>query len=355
MNQNKLKYPGPVLASDYTAGAHPAVLRALNRTNLENTPGYGTDDYCRAAASKIRRACRASNAEVFFLTGGTQTNALALDALLQPYEGALAAETGHIAVHEAGAVEFTGHKVMTLPAKNGKIEAAAVAAWCERFYADESFEHMVFPGVIYLSQPTEYGTLYSLAELKAIREAADRFGLRIYVDGARLAYALACPGNDLTLPDLARFCDAFYIGGTKCGTLFGEALVFPKAGTVPHFITIEKQHGAMLAKGRLLGVQFSRLFTRDLYGEIGRHAIRMADLLREGLKAAGYNPVIPSPTNQIFIRVSSATYNRLRAEQLGGFWANEADGSVMVRFVTSWATRPEELDRLFCILKGEHS
>ena len=349
----KNRFAGPILSTDYTAGAHPAVFRALSASNLENTPGYGTDHYCTEAAAKIRRACRAPKAEVFFLTGGTQTNALTLDALLKPYEGVLAAETGHIAVHEAGAVEFTGHKVLTLPAKDGKIAAESILSWCENFYADEAHEHMVFPGVIYLSQPTEYGTLYSLAELEEIREAADRYGLKIYADGARLAYALACPENDVSLPDLARLCDAFYIGGTKCGALFGEALVLTKPGLVPHFITIEKQHGAMLAKGRLLGVQFKRLFERDLYGQIGRHAIEMARRLREGLKAAGFEPAIPSPTNQIFIRVSPELYRRLQAEQIGGFWLNEADGSVTVRFVTSWSTRQEELVHLFNVLKGD--
>ncbi len=342
---------GPVLSTDYTEGAHPAVMRALISSNSESVPGYGHDAYCETAAARIRRVCRAPKAEVYFLVGGTQTNALALDSLLKPYEGVLSAESGHIANHESGAVEFTGHKVLTLPAENGKITGESIRNWCRRFYADESYEHMVFPGVVYLSQPTEFGTLYSLEELTRIREAADEFGLRIYVDGARLAYALAAPENDVTLPDLARLCDAFYIGGTKCGTLFGEALVFPKPGLVPHFITLEKQHGAMLAKGRLLGVQFGRLFTRDLYGQIGRHAIAMAARLREGLKASGFEEAVSSPTNQIFVKVPAETYRRLQEANVGGFWSYEPDGSVLVRFVTSWATRPEAVETALSVLK----
>ncbi|MBO4873617.1 MAG: low specificity L-threonine aldolase [Lachnospiraceae bacterium] len=355
MKSTNAKRPGPILSTDYTAGAHPAVLRALIASNAENTPGYGSDHYCAEAAAKIRRACRAPKAEVFFLTGGTQTNALALDALLKPYEGVLAAETGHIAVHEAGAVEFTGHKVLTLPAKDGRIRADSIVAWCERFYADESYEHMVFPGVIYLSQPTEYGTLYSLEELTRIRAAADRFGLKIYADGARLAYALACPENDVQLPDLARLCDAFYIGGTKCGALFGEALVLPRPGLVPHFITIEKQHGAMLAKGRLLGVQFKRLFERDLYRQIGCYAVETAQKLRESLQAAGFEPAVSSPTNQIFFRVKPEIYRRLQEANIGGFWDYAPDGTVVVRFVCSWATRPEEPEQLCSLLKGDQT
>ena len=351
MKGTKKQVIRPILSTDYTEGAHPAVFRALAATNLEPTPGYGTDHYCEEAAQLIRRACRAPKAEVHFLVGGTQTNALALDAVLKPYEGVLSAVSGHIAIHEAGAVEFTGRKVLALPAVNGKVTAASVMDWCQSFYADETHDHMVFPGAVYLSQPTECGTLYSLEELTELRAAADAYGLRIYVDGARLAYALACPENDVTLPDLARLCDAFYIGGTKCGALFGEALVFPKPGTVPHFITIEKQHGAMLAKGRLLGVQFKRLFQRDLYGEIGRHAIEMAHKLKDALAQEGYTPAVSSPTNQLFYTVSPETYKRLQEEGIGGFWSFEADGQVRVRFVTSWSTREESITRLISILK----
>ena len=346
----KNRFAGPILSTDYTAGAHPAVFRALSASNLENTPGYGTDHYCTEAAAKIRRACRAPKAEVFFLTGGTQTNALTLDALLKPYEGVLAAETGHIAVHEAGAVEFTGHKVLTLPAKDGKIAAESILSWCENFYADEAHEHMVFPGVIYLSQPTEYGTLYSLAELEEIREAADRYGLKIYADGARLAYALACPENDVSLPDLARLCDAFYIGGTKCGALFGEALVIPKPAFVPHLFTIIKQHGALLAKGRITGLQFDTLFTGSLYDEIGKSAIEAAARIRSALLEKGYTLAFPSPTNQIFITLEKEQAARHSEKIETSFWENTADGHTVMRICTSWATQQEEVDRLIAAL-----
>lgn len=346
----KANTPSPCLATDYTAGAHPALLKALCRSNREHTPGYGGDYYCESAKRRIRRAVGNSQADIHFLVGGTQTNALTLRALLEPHEGVLAADSGHIAVHEAGAVEFGGHKIIALPAKQGKLSAADAEAFCRSFYEDETHDHMVFPGGIYLSQPTELGTLYSLQELTDLRQVADRYGLFLYVDGARLAYALACPENDVSLKDLGRLCDAFYIGGTKCGALFGEALVLKHARLCPHFVTLTKQHGAMLAKGRLLGIQFDRLFYRDLYGEIGRTGIEMARILRQGLKEKGYGLAIDSPTNQVFINVSHEKYEALCNGGLGGFWANEADGSVTVRFVTSWATEEEDVCRVLAAL-----
>ena len=247
--------------SDYMEGAHPLIMQRLMETNLEKTPGYGTDAYCEAAKAKIRSACHAPEAEIFFLVGGTQTNATVIDGLLQSYQGVIAAETGHIGVHEAGAIEFGGHKVLTLPHKNGKITAQQIEKLLCDYANDANRDHMVMPGMAYLSQPTEYGTLYSRAELTQISSVCRAHHILLYIDGARLAYALACPENDVSLADLAALCDAFYIGGTKCGALFGEAVVLPRPGLIPHFFTIIKQHGALLAKGRLLGIQFDTLFT----------------------------------------------------------------------------------------------
>ena len=241
-------------ASDYQEGAHPAILQRLVETNLEKTPGYGADEYSESARRKIRAACAAPEADVYFLVGGTQANATVIDALLRPYQGAIAAESGHINVHESGAIELGGHKVLSLAQENGKLTAQAVERCAQGYWQDDNREHMVMPGLVYLSQPTEYGTLYSLSELEAIRAVCDRYSLSLYLDGARLAYALACPENDVTLESLARLCDAFYIGGTKCGALFGEAVVFPQHERVPHFFTIVKQHGALLAKGRIAGL-----------------------------------------------------------------------------------------------------
>lgn len=242
-------------ACDYMEGAHPAIMQRLMGTNLVKTAGYGLDEYCDGAKEKIRSACGAPDAEVHFLVGGTQTNATVIDALLKSYQGVIAAETGHISTHEAGAIEFGGHKVMTLPHHNGKIDAAHVRTMLEDYYNDGNHDHMVMPGMVYVSHPTEYGTLYSRAELEEISNVCRKYHIPLYLDGARLAYALACPQNDITLKDLASLCDVFYIGGTKCGALFGEAVVIPRPGLIPHFFTIIKQHGALLAKGRLLGIQ----------------------------------------------------------------------------------------------------
>ena len=250
---------------DYLEGAHPAILQRLCETNFAQTAGYGTDEYCESAREKIRAACGAPNAEIHFLVGGTQTNATVIDALLRSYEGVIAADTGHISVHEAGAIEFGGHKVLTLPQENGKITASQIRALLDQYEDDANRDHTVMPGMVYLSQPTEYGTLYSKKELAAISALCREKRLPLYIDGARLAYALACPENDVTLRDLAALCDIFYIGGTKCGALLGEAVVIPQPGLIPHFFTIIKQHGALLAKGRLLGIQFDTLFTDGLY------------------------------------------------------------------------------------------
>lgn len=325
-------------------------MQRLLETNLLATPGYGTDSFSDEAREKIRAACACPLAAVYFLLGGTQTNATVIDALLRSYEGVIAADSGHISVHEAGAIEFGGHKVLTLPHHLGKISAAAIAAYCENNLHDSNREHMVMPGMVYISQPTEYGTLYSLAELTAISEVCHRYHLPLYVDGARLAYALACPANDVTLPDLARLTDVFYIGGTKCGALFGEAVVIPDAALIPHFFTIIKQHGALLAKGRLLGIQFGTLFTDDLYLHIGQNAITAADKLRAAFAAHGYAFAFNSPTNQIFLKLTDKEKAHLDQLVESSFWeAPDADHTI-VRLATSWATPQDKIEALLCNL-----
>ena len=345
MAENKLWF-----MSDYMEGACPQILEALANTNLEKTPGYGTDHYCSDAAEKIRKACSCPGAEVHFLVGGTQTNATVIDSLLRSYQGVIAAETGHISVHESGAVEFGGHKVLTLPQKNGKLSAVDIKARLKAYEIDENRDHTVMPGMVYISQPTEYGTLYSLKELSEISEICKVYGIYLYVDGARLAYALACPENDVTLADLARLTDAFYIGGTKCGALFGEAVVFPKAGLVPHFVSIIKQHGAMLAKGRLLGIQFGTLFTNGLYEKLGENGIRTASVIKKALKAKGIPLLLDSPTNQIFPVLSYETIKKLSQDVNFEFWERVDDTHSAIRFVTSWATADKDIEALISLL-----
>lgn len=331
-------------------GAHPAVLARLTENNRVPASGYGTDAFSEAAREKIRAACGAPEAEIYFLAGGTQANAAVLTAMLKPWQGAVAAETGHVSVHEAGAIEAGGHKVLTLPSRDGKLRADDLRTFAEGFFADENREHMVAPGLVYLSQPTELGTLYSLAELKAIRQACREFGLSLYADGARLAYALGCPENDVTLKDLAENCDAFYIGGTKCGTLFGEAVVFPKKDTVPHFFTMIKQRGALLAKGFAAGLQFDALFTGGLYEQIGREAVLQAGRIRAALAEKGYEQAFASPTNQVFPVLTEAQYRSLSEKIDMSFWERRADGRIVVRLATSWATREADMDALIALL-----
>ena len=333
-------------ASDYEEGAHPAILERLSQTNLQKTPGYGTDEYCAAARKKIRDACSCPEAAVYFLMGGTQTNATVIGALLRPYQGVVAAETGHICLHEGGAIEHGGHKVLPLPQKEGKLSAAEVERFCAAWKKDENRDHMVAPGMVYLSQPTEYGTLYSLEELIDLRAVCDRYALPLYVDGARLAYALACKSNDVTLQDLARLCDVFYIGGTKCGALFGEALVVPNPQLLPGFFTVCKQNGAVLAKGRLLGLQFDTLFTNNLYRSIGGAGIRAAERMRSAFLRAGYRLALESPTNQIFVLLENNEMERL-AELVGfSYWESADPNHTVVRFASSWATTRDQTDRL---------
>lgn len=336
---------------DYMEGAHPTILQRLIETNFAQMPGYGADDYCESAREKIRAACGAPNAEVHFLVGGTQTNATVIDALLRSYQGVVAADTGHISVHEAGAIEFGGHKVLTLPHRNGKISAEQIASLLCVYEKDVNHDHTVMPGMVYLSQPTEYGTLYSREELSAISALCREKHLPLYVDGARLAYALACPENDVTLKDMAELCDIFYIGGTKCGALLGEAVVIPQPGLIPHFFTIIKQHGALLAKGRLLGLQFDMLFTDGLYQRIGEAALRAAEDIRTALRANGYQLCFASPTNQTFCLVDREQMEKLREYVDFSQWEVYDEMHTIIRFATSWATKDEDVCTLCRILR----
>lgn len=339
-----------LFSSDYMEGAHPAVLRRLTETNLVQTPGYGDDEFCRSAGERILTACGCPGGAVYFLVGGTQTNAAVIGTLLKPYQGVIAADTGHISTHEAGAIEHGGHKILVCPSENGKLSADAVQAVINNWTGDENREHMVMPGMVYVSQPTEFGTLYSLAELTAISAVCREAGLHLYLDGARLAYALACPQNDVSLQDIAALCSVFYIGGTKCGALCGEAVVVPEPSLLPHFFTIIKQQGALLAKGRVLGVQFDALFTDSLYETIGTSAILAAQRIRAALRERGYQFYLDSPTNQIFLVVPDEKAHVL-AENAGiGFFARYDASHSIVRIVTSWATTDKDVDSLLDIL-----
>ncbi|MBQ1636755.1 MAG: hypothetical protein IKM93_09080 [Bacteroidales bacterium] len=331
---------------DYSEGAHPKILERLTATNFEQLPGYGTDHYCESAKEKIRAACEAPEAEVFFLVGGTQTNSTIIAAMLADYEGVVSAETGHIGVHEAGAVEYTGHKVLTIPSHHGKVDPKELRDYLEAATTDPNYEHMVFPGMVYISFPTEYGTIYSKAELEEIHGIAAHYGLPLMIDGARLGYGLTSPACDLTLPELASLCEVFYIGGTKVGCLCGEAVVFPRGNAPKHFYTITKQHGAMLAKGRVLGIQFDTLFTDNLYFEISRHAIDMAMQLKELLRQKGCTFFIDSPTNQQFIVLENKKIEELGKHVAYDPWDRVDPDHTAIRLATSWATQPEQLEEL---------
>lgn len=339
--------------SDYTAGAHPEVLGRLVATNAEHTAGYGNDPYTAHAKALIREAIGSADAEVMFLVGGTQTNATAIDGLLSRWEGVLAAESGHIAVHEAGAIEASGHKVLTLPHYAGKVKAEDVEHYIAEFYADETYPHMVAPGMLYISQPTEYGTIYSRRELESLSEVCHKHSIPLYIDGARLGYALAAEGADFTLGDIARLADVFYIGGTKLGTLFGEALVCTNRALLPNLFPLVKQHGALLAKGRLLGVQFEAMFSNGLYERIGREAVKHAIRLSEAFRSAGYEVVIESPTNQQFFRLPNDTIDRLRQEVSFDYWGPRGEKESIVRLVTGWATTEEDVDRCIAVLNNK--
>ena len=331
---------------DYSEGARPKILERLAATNLEQLPGYGVDHYCESAKAKIRAACGTPEADVFFLVGGTQTNSTVIAAMLRDYEGVVSAETGHIGVHEAGAVEYTGHKVLTIPGHEGKIRPAELREYLHAATTDPNYEHMVFPGMVYISFPTEYGTLYTKQELQEIHAIAGKYGLPLFIDGARLGYGLTSPGCDVTLPELAALCDVFYIGGTKVGCFCGEAVVFPHGNAPKHFYTITKQHGAMMAKGRLLGIQFDTLFTDNLYFDISRHAIDMAMQLKEMLREKGCRFFLDSPTNQQFVVLENKQLAALAEHVAFDLWDRVDPDHTAVRFATSWATTPEQLAEL---------
>ena len=336
--------------NDYSEGAHPKILERLNETNFEQLAGYGSDRYCEQAKEKIRAAIGCPEAEIFFLVGGTQTNQVVLDSLLRSYDGVIAAESGHVNVHEAGAIEHGGHKVLALGHRDGKLSAETVREYVETFYADGNYTHMVFPGAVYISHPTEYGTLYTKAELAALHEVCAAHHIPLFLDGARLGYGLAATGTDVTLRDIAALTDVFYIGGTKVGALCGEAVVFPHGGMPAHFLTVVKQHGALLAKGRLLGIQFDTLFTDGLYEKISRNAIETANALKKGLAAKGYRFFMDSPTNQLFVVLENAQLAALEGKAKFGFWEKFDDSHTVVRIATSWATKMEEIEQLIALM-----
>ncbi len=344
-NEEKLFF-----ASDYLKGAHPSIIKRLSDTNMDHTVGYGLDPICDGAKEKIRKACECPKAQVEFLVGGTQTNAVMIDAFLRPYQGVISANTGHIAGHEAGAIEAGGHKVLTIEHELGKITAESIKKYMEDYYGDANHDHVVMPGMVYISHPTEYGTLYTKKELEDLKEVCKKYDLPLYLDGARLAYALACPENDVTLSDLARTCDAFYIGGTKCGALFGEAVVVPDHERLPHLFTLIKQHGALLAKGRMLGIQFDELFTGDVYREIGAVAIKAAERIKKALREKNYQFFFETPTNQIFIVLDNERVKEIGEKVEYGFWEKYDDTHTVIRLCTDWGTTDEEVDALIALL-----
>ena len=329
---------------DYATGAHPKVLQALVDTNLEESPVYGKDDHCRHAAEMLKELCQAPNADVHFLVGGTQTNTTVIAAALRPHQGAISALSGHISGHETGAIESTGHKVLTLPSEDGKITAQQIDALCKAHYEDPSVEHLVQPGMVYISHPTEMGTLYTVKELEEIRAAADRWDLPVFVDGARLVYGLAA--GEVTLPDLARLADVFYLGGTKAGTLMGEAVVIVRDSLKKDFRYYIKQRGGMLAKGRLLGVQYEALLADGLFRDIGEKAVSQALRIRKAFEDKGYPMLFDSPTNQQFPILPKDKLAKLSEKYTSCYWCDTDAEHSCVRFVTGWSTRDEDVDAL---------
>lgn len=320
-------------ASDYLEGAHPQVLEALNQSNLMQTPGYGMDDYCASTKAILKKQLKRDDVDIHFLVGGTQTNMIVISAALKPYQAVITVDSGHINTHETGAVEFTGHKILTRQHKDGKLTVEMI----ESILKEHPDEHMVQPKMVYISQTTEYGTYYTLAQLKEIYECCQRHQLYLFVDGARLGSALVLPDAP-QLEDLARYSDVFYIGGTKMGALFGECLVIVHDDLKPDFRYHMKQKGAMLAKGRLLGVQFGALFSHDLYQKIGIHENQCADILRQGFVDCGYSMYIDSPSNQLFPIVDKKTYEYISKEYITTFMFDIDEEKCCIRLVTSWAT-----------------
>ena len=331
---------------DYNEGAHPLIIKRLTESNLEQTVGYGEDPYCEEARKLIKRACQNDSADVHFLVGGTQSNTTVIAHILRPYQGVLAATSGHINVHETGAIESTGHKVLAIPTSNGKLTAQQIDDAMQAHIHEDGPEHMVQPGMVYLSFPTEIGTIYSHDELKAIRTVCDKYDLPLFVDGARLGYGLCSPECDLTLPQLTQLVDVFYIGGTKVGALFGEAVVITNEALKKDFRYSIKQHGGMLAKGRLLGLQFATLFTDNLYFDIAQHAIDEAMRIKSALQAKGISFLIDSPTNQQFPIFTNAQIDTLSQHFMLSLWQRIDENHTAMRICSSWATKPENTDAL---------
>ena len=337
---------------DYTEGACPEIMKRLEETNLLQTPGYGEDEFCESAREKIRTLCGRTDVDVHFLVGGTQTNFTVISAALRPYQGVLCAETGHINVHETGAVEATGHKVLTLPSTDGKITAQQVREYYDAHWNDDTHEHMVQPGMVYISHPTENGTLYAKSELQELYDTCKKLGLPLFLDGARLGYGLMSDASTLTLADVAENTDVFYIGGTKVGALFGEAVVIANPSIKKDFRYLIKHHGGMLAKGRLLGIQFDTLCTDGLYFKIAEHADAMAMKLKVAFARKGYDFLFESYTNQQFPIMPNEHLDKLKEKYLYSFWETVDDGHSAVRFCTSWATREEAVDELIADMEA---
>ena len=336
--------------SDYTEGAHPKILERLNETNMIQASGYGHDEFCESAKNKIRKTINCPNAQIQFITGGTQTNQIVIDTMLKPFEGVVSAQTGHVNSHEAGAIEYTGHKVIPIPQHEGKIDGTELNDYLETFFSDGNNEHMVFPGMVYISHPTEYGTLYTKNELTKISSVCRKNNIPLFMDGARLGYGIMAKSSDLSLEDIAELCDVFYIGGTKCGALCGEAVVFTKNNMPLHFENLVKKHGALLAKGRLLGVQFDALFTDNLYLEISKNAIDTAEVLKKALKEKGYRFLLDSPTNQQFVILENNFMEELKKSVKFNFWEKYDKDHTVVRFATSWSTKMENVEKLINLL-----
>ncbi|NAM96223.1 threonine aldolase family protein [Staphylococcus hominis] len=336
--------------NDYLEGAHDNVLTQLVKTNMIQESGYGMDKFTDRAKEKIKDVIDCPEATVKFLVGGTQTNQIVINSILNSYEGVIAADTGHISTHEAGAIEFTGHKILSIPSNEGKITAKDVDNLIRDFYNDKNYEHMVFPGMVYISYPTEYGTLYSREELIALSNMCKKHDIPLYLDGARLGYGLASHESDLTIKDIAKYCDVFYIGGTKIGGLCGEAVVFTNNNEPNHFTTLIKQHGALLAKGRLVSIQFLELFNNNLYFEISQHAVNMALKIKNALLEKGYKLYFDSPTNQQFVVINNSKLKQLQEKIKFSFWEKYDDENTVIRFATSWATKEENVDLLIDLL-----
>lgn len=332
--------------NDYAEGAHKRILDRLMETNEEQTPGYGMDEHCEKARTYIRKRCDSDNADIHFLVGGTQTNTTIISSILRPHQGAVAAITGHIAVHETGAIEATGHKVLTLPSDDGKIKAEQVKELYDAHWNDVTHEHIVQPGLVYISHPTENGTTYSKSELEELSKVCRECGLPLVIDGARLGYGLVSKDSDLSLADIARLCDVFYIGGTKIGALFGEAVVIINDDLKKDFRYLIKQKGGLLAKGRLLGIQFETLFEDGLYLEISKHAVEMALMIREAFVEKGYSLRYDSKTNQQFPILPNDVLMKLSEKYSFSFWEKVDDTQGVVRFCTSWATKKENVEML---------